>query len=135
MGEHVKDKLGVRGVKRLLKIQFLTTGLISLVLLLLFGKKEGISAMLGGLVAIVPSIIFAKNMFRHQGARAAKQIVRSFYVGEALKILSTAILFAMVFILYKVAPLAFFFTYIVVLMNYWFAPLIFANKQNRPESD
>ena len=84
--------------------------------------------MLGGIVAIVPSALFAKNMFRYQGARAARQIVKSFYFGEALKILSTAILFALVFIVYKVAPLAFFFTYIMVLMTYWLAPLLFANK-------
>jgi ATP synthase protein I len=135
MGENVKDRLGVAGVKRLLKAQLLTSVLISLVLLLFLGKKEGISAMLGGLVAIVPSALFAIKMFRYQGARAARQIVKSFYMGEALKILSTAFLFGLVFILYKVAPLAFFFTYIVVLMTYWFAPLIFANKQNRPESD
>lgn len=135
MGEKVKDKLSVVGVKRLLKMQLMTSGLISLVLLLFYGKDEGISAMLGGLVAIVPTIVFARKMFRFQGARAAKQIVKSFYIGEALKILLTAILFCLVFILYKVAPLAFFLTYIVVLMNYWFAPLIFANKHNRPESD
>lgn len=131
----MKDRLGVAGVKRLLKTQLLSTLVISLLLLLFFGKKEGVSALLGGLVALVPSILFAKQMFRYQGARAARQIVKSFYLGEALKILLTAILFTLVFVLYKVAPLAFFFTYIVVLMNYWFAPLIFANKQNRPESD
>lgn len=135
MGGNVKDKPGVVGVKRLLKTQILTSALIALLFSLLFGKREGISALLGGLVAIIPSILFAKKMFRYQGARAARQIVKSFYIGEALKILSTAILFTLVFVLYKIAPLAFFFTYIVVLMNYWFAPLIFANKQNRPESD
>lgn len=135
MGENVKDRLGVAGVKRLLKTQLITSVFISLVFFLFFGKNEGISAMLGGLVALVPSILFAKKMFRYQGARAARQIVKSFYTGEALKILSTAILFTLVFVMYKIAPLAFFFTYIVVLMNYWFAPLIFANKQNRPESD
>ncbi|CDZ76180.1 F0F1 ATP synthase subunit I [Legionella massiliensis] len=135
MGENVKDRLGVAGVKRLLKTQLITSVFISLVFFLFFGKNEGISAMLGGLVALVPSILFAKKMFRYQGARAARQIVKSFYIGEALKISSTAILFTLVFVMYKIAPLAFFFTYIVVLMNYWFAPLIFANKQNRPESD
>lgn len=135
MGENVKDKPGAVGVKRLLKAQLFTTALISLVFSLVVSKNHGISALLGGLVAIVPSALFAKSMFRYQGARAARQIVKGFYIGEALKILSTAVLFTLVFVLYKVAPLAFFFTYIVVLMTHWFAPLIFANKQNRPESD
>ncbi len=135
MGGNVKDKSGLVGVKRLLKTQLLTSILISLLFLLFAGKNEGISAMLGGLIAIVPSILFAKELFRYQGARAAQQIVKNFYLGEALKIFSTAILFTLVFVLYKIAPLAFFSTYIVVLMTYWFAPLFFANKQNRPESD
>jgi len=124
----VRSKANIVGVKRLLKAQIFTSLLISLVFFGLMGKKSGISAMLGGIVAIVPSALFAKNMFRYQGARAARQIVKSFYFGEALKILSTAILFALVFIVYKVAPLAFFFTYIMVLMTYWLAPLLFANK-------
>ncbi|WP_234802469.1 MULTISPECIES: ATP synthase subunit I [Legionella] len=131
----MKDKLGISGVKRMLGIQLLTSVLISLVLLLIFGKKEAMSALLGGMVAIVPSALFARKLFQYQGARAARQIVKGFYLGEALKIVSSVILFALVFMLFKIAPLAFFFTYIVVLMNYWLAPLIFANKQNRPESD
>ncbi len=135
MGDNVKDKLGISGVRRMLGIQLFTSVLISLVLLLIFGAKEAVSAMLGGMVAIIPSALFARKLFRYQGARAARQIVKSFYIGEAVKIASSVILFALVFILFKITPLAFFFTYIVVLMSYWFAPLIFANRRNRPESD
>lgn len=135
MGENVKAKPSVVGVKRLLKTQLFTSILISLVFFLFFGKREGISALLGGLVASLPTVLFAKKMFHYQGARAAGQIVRAFYVGEVLKLLLTAALFTVVFLLYKIAPLAFFSTYIGVLMSYWFAPLIFVNKQNRPESD
>lgn len=135
MGENVKDRRSVRGVIRLAGTQLATSVLIALVFLLTSGTKEALSAILGGLVAVIPSILFARKLFRYQGARAARQIVKSFYIGEALKILSSVILFTLVFVLFKVAPLAFFFTYIMVLMNHWFAPLIFANKQNRPESD
>ncbi|CEG62380.1 ATP synthase subunit I [Legionella micdadei] len=131
----MKDKLGVSGVKRMLGIQLLTSVLISLSLLLIFGKREAMSALLGGIVAIIPSALFARKLFYYRGARAARQIVKGFYLGEALKIVSSIILFTLIFLLVRITPLAFFFTYIVVLMNYWFAPLIFANKQNRPESD
>lgn len=135
MGENVRERQGISGVKRLLKVQLIASVLISLVLGLIFGQKEALSAMLGGLVAIIPSALFARKLFRHQGAQAARQIVKGFYLGEALKIVSSVILFTLVFLYFKLTPLAFFFTYIVVLMSYWFAPLIFANKQNRPESD
>lgn len=109
--------------------------LVTLTVLLVFGSHQAISALLGGLVAFAPSAIFAKKFFRYQGARAAKKIVRNFYIGEFLKITSSVLLFAIVFVLYEVAPLAFFLTYITVVMSHWFAPLIIDNKQNRPESD
>lgn len=131
----MKEKFGVSGVKRLLQIQLLISVLISLILLAIWGAKEAFSAMLGGLVVIIPSALFARKLFYYQGARAARQIVRGFYIGEALKILTSIALFALIFITCNITPFAFFFTYIVVLMNHWFAPLIFANKQNRPESD
>ncbi|WP_051546071.1 ATP synthase subunit I [Legionella lansingensis] len=129
----MKDKRGVGGVKLLLATQLILSLLLALGLLLFFGEKEAISAVLGGMVAIIPSALFARKLFQYQGARAARQIVRSFYLGEALKLLSTIALFTLVFISFKIAPLAFFFTYIVVLMSHWFAPLFFVNKQNRPK--
>ncbi|WED42958.1 ATP synthase subunit I [Legionella cardiaca] len=131
----MKDRRSIGGIKRFLLAQLAASLLITLGLLLIWGEKEAISALLGGLVAIIPSALFAKKLFRHQGARAARQIVKSFYLGEALKIVSTIALFTFVFMSFKIAPLAFFLTYIVVLMSHWFAPLFFANKQNRPKSD
>ncbi|WP_028389387.1 ATP synthase subunit I [Legionella fairfieldensis] len=131
----MRDRLGVSGTRRLLLIQLMISVLISLVLLLVFGKKEAISALLGGMVVIVPSFFFARKLFHYQGARSARKIVRSFYLGEAQKFFLSIILFTLIFIKLKIAPFAFFFTYITVLMSHWLAPLIFANKQNRPESD
>jgi len=101
----------------------------------MYGKREAFSAFAGGMVAFLPALIFARNVFRYQGARSAKQIARSLYVGEGLKIIFSVVLFTLVFVFYKVAPLTFFLTYIAVVLSHWFAPLIIANKQNRLESD
>lgn len=128
----MKDKLGISGIKRLLKVELFVILLISLVLLLMMGKQQAVSSLIGGVVAIIPIALFAKKLFYYQGARSARQIVKSFYWGEALKIGLTMILFALVFILAKITPLAFFFTYIVVLLS---APLIFSLSTNRPKSD
>ncbi|MFA5959644.1 MAG: ATP synthase subunit I [Tatlockia sp.] len=129
----MKAKLGNKGVRRLLEIQCIISAIIALVLLLAFGIQAAFSALLGGMVAIIPIALFARKLFYYQGARAARQIVKSFYIGEALKMLLSMTLFILVFTLLRINPLAFFITYIVVLMCYWFAPLIFANKQNRPK--
>ncbi|ASQ44614.1 ATP synthase subunit I [Legionella clemsonensis] len=124
----MKDKRGVSGVKRLLVAQLAICIVIALILLLIWGSREALSALLGGFVVIIPTALFARKLFRYQGARAARQIVKSFYVGEALKIVATIVLFTFVFMSFKIAPLAFFLTYIVVLMSHWFAPLFFVNK-------
>ena len=122
-------------IKSLLVMQLVMTTAIALVLFLCNGNRSAISAVLGGIVAILPSALFARKLFQYQGARAARKIVRSFYFGEALKLLLSMALFTLVFVFYEVKPLAFFVTYIVVVISIWFAPLFFANKHNRPKSD
>ena len=105
-----------------------------MIALLFSGMLAAISAGLGGLVSIVPNAYFARKLFQYQGARAARQIVNNFYKGEAMKLLLTVALFAMVFKWFNIVPWVFFVVYIVTQMVFWFSPLIF-NHQNRPESD
>lgn len=114
-----------------LSICFILTLLFAVIL----NSKAAISALLGGLVCIIPNAYFAIKLFQHQGARSARKIVNGFYKGEALKLLLSFILFTAVFIFCKITPLAFFTSYILILMTHWFAPWIIDNKHNRPESD
>lgn len=124
----MKKKLNIAGVKRLLAVQLMLPLLIAGFLFAIYGKDQALSALLGGFVGFAPSLLFAINLFKKQGARAARQIVRSFYIGEFLKIISSMVLFTLVFMLYKVSPLAFFLTYITVVMTYWLAPLLIDKK-------
>ncbi|STX30233.1 ATP synthase subunit I [Legionella beliardensis] len=131
----MKDDRSLRPVWRLLLAQLIVGALIALGMLITAGKQAALSALLGGLVAFLPSLIFARKLFQYQGARAARQIIRSFYLGEFLKIISSIALFTLVFVYFEVTPLAFFLTYIVVVMIHWFSPLLVDNRQNRPKSD
>lgn len=131
----MNKQLNKRGILRLWLVQLGITLILAALCAIAFNAQAAKSALLGGLVSIIPSAYFAIKLFKHQGARAAKQIVNSFYKGEALKIILSIILFTAVFILCKITPLAFFASYILVLMTHWFAPWIIVNKQNRPESD
>jgi len=124
----VKNKLVLRKFKRLFIVQ---TGLALVIAALSYwlgGTKAAYSAGLGGLVCIVPNMVFAFQLFRHHGARAAKKIVNSFYKGEAIKIIISIVLFAIVFIMFDITPLAFFITYIVVQMSFWTAPWMITNN-------
>ena len=131
----MKNQQGLQGAKRLLAWQLGITLLLASIAIVVSGLTAAVSALLGGSVSIVPNAYFARKLFRHQGAHAAKQIVSSFYKGEASKIALSIVMFALVFKFFIITPLIFFIVYIVVQMLFWFAPLIFATKQNRPESD
>lgn len=131
----MSKRLNKRGIMRLWLVQLGITLILTVLCAVVFNIRAASSALLGGLVCIIPNAYFASKLFKHQGARAAKQIVSSFYKGEAVKIILSIFLFTAVFIFFKITPLAFFISYILVLMTHWFAPWIIVNKQNRPESD
>ncbi len=129
LGEYVNKQLNKQGIIRLWLIQTSLVLLLSLVWMLIDNARAGYSAFLGGAVCIIPNALFAVRLFKHQGARLARQIVRNFYRGEALKIVLSVLLFSLVFALCNIAPMVFFTTYVVVLMTHWFTPLIMVNKR------
>ena len=96
------------------------------------GNVAGYLALLGGMIAWLPNLYFAHKAFRYSGARAAREIVRSFYAGEAGKLILTFVLFALTFAGVKPleAPML-FGVYLLTLMVSWFAPLLIT-KFSRP---
>ena len=131
MGGTLKNQHGAKDAQRLIIWQLGLTVLLAVVATLLSGTMAGRSALLGGLVSVLPNAYFARKLFQHHGAHAARQIVNSFYKGEAAKLILSVVLFAMVFKCFKIIPLVFFVVYIVVQMVFWFAPLIVVNKPDR----
>ncbi|TBU81592.1 F0F1 ATP synthase subunit I [Pseudomonas daroniae] len=89
------------------------------------GAVAGYSGLCGGLIAWLPNLYFAHKAFRFSGARAAQAIVRSFYAGEAGKLVLTAVLFALVFAGVKpLDALALFGVFLLTQLVNWFAPLL-----------
>lgn len=89
------------------------------------GAVAGYSGLCGGLIAWLPNVYFAHKAFRFSGARAAQAIVRSFYAGEAGKLVLTAVLFALVFAGVKpLDALALFGAFLLTQLVNWFAPLL-----------
>lgn len=128
VGERVRNRQGMWGARRVLLAQFSVALLIAIIAAWAKGTSAAYSAVLGGLVCVVPNAYFARALFLHSGARAAKQIVNGFYRGEALKLMLSAALFTLVFKCFKVDPLVFFVAYMAAQMMVWFAPFIVVNK-------
>jgi len=122
-----RDRLAV--VRALLIYQLAGCVILSAAALA-FGLSAAYSVLLGGLICLLPNGYFAYRTFRFQGARAAREIVRSFYAGEAGKLVLTALLFAAVFIGVKpLHALALFTGFCLVQMIGWIVPLLYNRKE------
>ena len=79
--------------------------------------KVAVSLVLGGILHLLPSMYFARQVFRFSGARAAQRIAQSFYRGELGKFVLTASGFALVFLVVDgLNPPALFAGYGVMLV-------------------
>ncbi len=106
-------------LKRLLAAQIVVL-LLGSAALLLIDTTAVYSALLGGLIAVGPNAYFARWAFRFSGARAASDVARSFYRGEAGKFLLTTLLFAGVFALVKpINAVVIFLAYIFMMALNW----------------
>ena len=113
--------------------QLVVVLLAAVVLWQSLGKVAGYSGLLGGLIAWLPNLYFAHKAFRFSGARAAQAIVRSFYAGEAGKLILTAVLFALTFAGVKpLEALAVFGVFVLTQLVNWFAPLLMKTRLSRP---
>ncbi|PZP20875.1 F0F1 ATP synthase subunit I [Pseudomonas kuykendallii] len=93
------------------------------------GSVAGYSGLCGGLIVWLPNLYFAHKVFRFSGARAAQAIVRSFYAGEAGKLILTAVLFALTFAGVKpLEPLALFGVFLLTQTVGWFSPLLMRKR-------
>jgi len=121
----VANKLTQKGrnvANQVLVIQAVVTAVAGLGFLLM-DLKAAYSAFIGGITCLVPNIVFVTYAYRFGGARAAKKIASSFYRGEALKIMLTALLFAVTFIYMPISIGPLMSTYVLCLSVYWFIPL------------
>jgi len=73
-------------------LQFAATGVLGLIALLVSGPVAGLSGLLGGLSAAVPSALFALRLTLHQG-RPAESYPVVFFLGEFIKVGLTVGLF------------------------------------------
>lgn len=103
-----------REIYRQLCLQSIFT-LICVVLAYLFGNLQvGYSALLGGLVVIISSYIFALFAFRYHGARAVGKMLASFFFGELSKLVVMALLIVFILKFIPVQALVFLITFLGV---------------------
>jgi len=115
-------------IGRVLIIQAGVLIAVPALMLVFFGWLEARSALFGGLIGFVPNLYFAYRILASRG-KPVKQIVRGFYVGESVKIMLTAGLFAIVFQIPNILFLPLFAGFLAVLLVFWFALLLSEPKR------
>jgi ATP synthase protein I len=87
----------------------------SLLTYFIWGLSYAQSAFIGGLIAVIPNILFAYKAFKYAGAKSSKKVVESFFSGVKLKMGLTALLLALAFKFLVLIPLPFFAMFCLVM--------------------
>ncbi|MCU7996010.1 ATP synthase subunit I [Shewanella glacialipiscicola] len=113
---------------KLVMMQAAVAGGASILFFAVWGVQFGYSALAGGSISVLPNFVFATLAFSHSGASSSGKVVKSFFLGEAIKLLLTIVLFALVFGTLKVLFAPLFACYALCLIVPFAASLYF--KQN-----
>ncbi|MEW6989594.1 ATP synthase subunit I [Colwelliaceae bacterium 6441] len=108
-------KVGKRFAFKQIIAMLVSVLLLAFVTYLYWGQDYAISVLAGGAVTIIPNIFFALKAFRYAGARSSEKVMESFYSGEKMKIVLTAILFALAFKYLAILPVPFFTSFCLVV--------------------
>ncbi|WP_394173037.1 ATP synthase subunit I [Thalassotalea litorea] len=117
-------KPGRKYAYRQVFLQFLITLLSFTICYFGWGLTAATSAFAGGMVSVIPNFVFAHKAFKFAGARAARQVVDSFYGGVKLKLVLTAILFALCFKFLELNVVTFFITYSITMLVPWLNAIV-----------
>jgi ATP synthase protein I len=90
-------------------------------LALLANPLLGYSALVGGLIGVLPNYYFAARLMRRRTSAVATQALRDVYLGEFVKIAFTAALFVIAIKLLDIDFIVVVSTYLVVAMVNWLA--------------
>jgi ATP synthase protein I len=129
LSQHVGEKIVPKQLQKFITCfisQLILVVLLASLCLLLLDSKACYSVLAAGMVSILPQLIFAHYAFKYQGAKFARKIILHFYWGEVLKIFSSVVLFACVFMLININAAVFFAAYLLVSCSAWFLSLIIA---------
>lgn len=111
-------------VRRLLGMQALLIAVVTVSAWMLGGGASARSAMFGALVAFLPNVYFAVKFGRKDPRKTAREVVKAFYLGEAVKLIITALLFVLIFQLPGIVYPALFAGFISVIAVFWLALLL-----------
>jgi len=118
-------RFGIQPIVSILLIQVLVSGILAGALALWLGRTAGVSALLGGAIAVIPNAFLAARLLAPGSGANARALLRAAWFGEIGKLIMTAALFAAVFAAVRpLSALALFGAYIAAQLVIFCAPLL-----------
>ncbi|MDH5432812.1 MAG: ATP synthase subunit I [Gammaproteobacteria bacterium] len=111
---------------KMILIQVTAVALVAIIALI-YDLVASYSLIIGGLICVIPAILFALMAFKEGGAQKAKAVVRMFYAAEAIKFILTIGLFILSFKLMSVNPAMVMAGYVIALTANWISIRFFKN--------
>lgn len=103
--------------------------LLSPMVAFLWNRQAMGSWVVGGLICALPNIYLYRRVFSHFGANRAKQICKSLYSGEAVKLILTAIGFVGATYIAWILPVWVFVGYIGAQVAFGLTPVVLAYRK------
>jgi ATP synthase protein I len=101
---------------------------LALVLLFIQGIRSGLSVALGGLAYWLPTLLFVWRVFARTTARAARQFMVAFVLGETIKLFLSAILFVLIVKYLPVQLLSVLIGFVGAVIAFWISAVILLTK-------
>jgi len=113
-------------VGKVLFAQFLVAVLTTAIFMGIGGWKFALSPLYGSGIALIPNLFFAYKIYLSR-SKQPQGMVNAFYAGEAVKLILTAVLFALAIRVPSVNFLTLLIGYVAVLSVFWFALFYWRN--------
>jgi ATP synthase protein I len=105
--------------------------LLAVLAWLIKGDKVGLSVLLGGFAYGLPNLYFVYRVFRYAGAQQMTQFIAAFFLGEALKLIFSAILFLVIVKYLPVSLLSTLVGFIGAIISFWIVCMWHFSRQHR----
>lgn len=108
---HSQRKSGM--IVKLALLQAVGTIAFSCVVYYCFDTREALSALLGGLIAVLSSLYMAGRLFTSKDNRSAEEMLGRFYASVVLKAVLTIVMMGICIVVMKVSVLPFIIAYFI----------------------
>lgn len=109
--------------------QLIGVFILALLAIPISGLVNGLSVLAGGMAYGLPNLFFVWRVFRFAGAHQMTQFITSFFMGEALKLILSAVLFLIIVKTLPVSLLSVLIGFAAAIVLFWIACIRYFSKK------